>query len=141
MLKSFKKILEYMYTMKIAVSEDDVFSILSAADYFLIKEVWQFCLSALQTFLTPSNAVEYFQAAHFYNDERLMQSTSVCISNNLSSVRNDLNECSLDVFEKLLLGLLERIDHYQCFLCLKQWIEKDIADRKRYFEQIMKHFR
>jgi len=136
-LEHLKEILRYMYTNKIDIKPKDIIGILSTADYFQMDEVKQFCLSTLPTFLSPENALSYFEYGLLYSDQALIKKAVAVIHENLSSLKSTLD---IAAFERILKYLPEDIDDGQPYTFMKEWIEHDLADRKQYFVRLMKNF-
>jgi len=139
-LEYFKELLLYMYTNRIEIKPKDIIGILSTADYFQIDEVKQFCLSALRKCLCAENALGYFQCGRLYDDQELIENAVNLIHKNLSSLKSDLNECEFADFESMFNNLPQTMGDGERYTFLKEWVEHDLNDRKRYFVQLVKSF-
>ena len=78
----FAIILLYMYENYIKLDSENITDILRIADYLEMDDVRKFCLSVLERFFSPENALNFFQTSHLYNDGILKEKARDIIFNN-----------------------------------------------------------
>ena len=134
----FGEVLLYMYTETITIRSKNIIGILKTADYLEINELRQFCLSILENYLTPDNALEFFQTAHLLNNAALKMKSRSMIFEHLTDKQAELNQCSLSDFQTILFDdVCDKTNASTLYRTVILWINYDANDREKEFAKLM----
>ncbi|CAH1265144.1 KLHL24 [Branchiostoma lanceolatum] len=102
---SFSKILDFLYTGEIRISEDDVQDILKTAHMLQFDKILKYCQKFIQGNLCPANCLGVMRLADMYGLSDLKKSARKMVVSNFSDANQDEEFLSLSVQELLdLLG-------------------------------------
>ena len=114
--KSMRIIIDFIYTGKIFINNENVMDLLSAADYLLVDEVKQYCFEFLATILDTKNCFEILSKAQLYENYSLKHSVYAYINDNFVNIIKtntfndlpvkDLTSCLKNIDRKIIFELL-----------------------------------
>lgn len=138
------KLLTYVYTGEIDLSEDNIKSIISAANYLLISSLKERCTKFLQRMLTPQNCLSIETTAVQYDCENLRDTTTAYIRENFVPISNSVEFMQLD--QKRLIELVSSDDtkvdcEEQVFESIMKWVKHDMEGRKHTFKELVSYVR
>ena len=136
---SMQTIIDFIYTGKIVINNENVIDLLSAADYLFVDEVKQYCFAFLASVLNTKNCFEILSKAQLYKNYSLEYSAYAYISDNFANIieANTLNDLPV----KDVISCLKNIDRkiiseqlvYQIII---NWTKHDESSRKNEFVEL-----
>ena len=138
------KLLQYIYTGEIELTEENIKPIISAANYLLISSLKDRCTRFLQRMLTPSNCLGIESTALKYDCENLRDSATSYIRENFIPISCSTEFVELDA--KRLIDLVGSDDtkvdcEEQIFESIMKWVNHDIENRKHNFKELVSYVR
>lgn len=138
------KLLQYIYTGEIELTEENIKPIISAANYLLISSLKDRCTRFLQRMLTPSNCLGIESTALKYDCEALRDSATSYIRDNFIPISNSDEFMELDF--KRLTDLVSSDDtkvdcEEQIFEAIMKWVNHDLENRKHTFKELVNFVR
>ena len=137
--KSMQTIIDFIYTGKIAIDNENVMDLLSAADYLLMNEVKQYCFEFLASVLNIENCFEVLSKAHLYNNYSLECNVYAYISDNFANLieANILNDLPVkDVISCLKNINRKKISELLVYQTIINWTKHDESSRKNDFVEL-----
>ncbi|XP_066504964.1 kelch-like protein 3 isoform X2 [Hoplias malabaricus] len=141
---TLKKLVDYIYTAQIDVSEDNVQVLLPAASLLQLMDVRQVCCEFLQTQLHPTNCLGIRAFADLHACTDLLNHAHAYAEQHFSEVM--LGEefmglslqqvCSLISSDKLTVSTEEKV-----FEAMVSWIKHDKEARLEHMPKLMEHVR
>ncbi|KAK3565115.1 hypothetical protein QTP86_033167 [Hemibagrus guttatus] len=142
--QTLRKLVDYIYTAEIEVTEDNVQVLLPAASLLQLMEVRQVCCEFLQTQLHPTNCLgirafadlhtctELFTQSHAYAEQHFSE---VMLGEEFMSLSLQ-QVCSLISSDKLTVSTEEKV-----FEAMITWIKHDKEARLEHMPKLMEHVR
>ncbi|XP_078687106.1 uncharacterized protein LOC144919516 [Branchiostoma floridae x Branchiostoma belcheri] len=129
----FSKILDYVYTGQITISQDDVKDILQAAHELKLKKMKKYCLEFMQNTLSRSNCLLFMQLANLYGFSDLKsEAKKKAITHFSKAKENDgfLTLSSDELVDLLRNDLLKVTSEDEVTTSVIQWLDHDPDSRK-----------
>uniref|UniRef100_A0A3P9JIK8 Kelch-like family member 3 n=1 Tax=Oryzias latipes TaxID=8090 RepID=A0A3P9JIK8_ORYLA len=141
---TLRKLVDYIYTAEIEVSEDNVQVLLPAASLLQLMDVRQVCCEFLQAQLHPSNCLGIRAFADLHTCTQLLSQADAYAEQHFSEVVQgeeflslSLQQvCSLISSDKLTVSTEEKV-----FEAMITWIKHNKLDRLQYMPTLMEHVR
>ncbi|XP_046992930.1 kelch-like protein 28 isoform X1 [Schistocerca americana] len=140
-LPTFQEIIHFMYTGQIKISEENIYSVISMADFLQIPALSHPCCQYLQTSLCVDNCLSVYQTAidSGYND--LAHEALRCILRNFSSVceQPEFLDVTIELLSDILYSDYINIDDESRLLeIFIRWIKVDLEKRAQHIPLIPK---
>ena len=105
---SLEALIEFIYTGKISINQEDVFDLLAASDYLQIDEAKQFCFDFLFDLISVETCFKVLNMADLYQNNNLLNETHIFIAKNFRKVssQSDFKRQS----KQNLIGLISRLN-------------------------------
>ena len=134
--KAVKALIDFMYSGKVTIKNENVMDLLAASDYLQLGEVKQFCFEFLESILSSDNWFAIRSAADLYQNELLQNQVDEYMSKNLDAVIETTEFKSLDN-ERLHL-CMDKLDRNfatekSIFNGLVVWCKVDESTREHKF--------
>ncbi|XP_031572890.1 kelch-like protein 2 [Actinia tenebrosa] len=139
--KAVEKIIDFFYSGKVAIDEDNVQSLLYASCLLAVKDVKEYCCDFLQREITVSNCLGIRAIADTLSCSELFEAANLYVTENFSVVLV-CEEFLLQPFESLstlidsdylnISGECELLD------AVVKWLHWDNLDRARYARSLLK---
>uniref|UniRef100_A0A6J0TES1 Calicin n=1 Tax=Pogona vitticeps TaxID=103695 RepID=A0A6J0TES1_9SAUR len=136
-----KEMLNYFYTGKILISEENVEDLLKGAKYFNSQTLRRHCSDFLLRSLKRDNCLSYLCLATTYELKEVTDSAYNGIRDNFSywvgpKGTADLMNCPSNIFSRLLKDEDLHIENEdQILLALLQWVKYKKAERDKFFKK------
>ena len=137
--KSMQTIIDFIYTGKIVIDNENVMDLLSAADYLLMDEVKKYCFAFLASVLNIENCFEVLSKAHLYNNYSLECKVYAYVSDNFANLieANILNDLPVkDVISCLKSINRKKISELLVYQTIINWTKHDESSRKNDFVEL-----
>ena len=140
--KALQLLIDYIYTGKIEVSEENVGNLLHAASLLQLNAVVNLCFKFLKLHLNPSNSIKVIALADMYNCRGLFKLSLAFIKNFFSSVAETPDFLKLsckqlcDIVSNNNLVVVQEETVYHAVL---RWINHDLAARSDNISTVMQH--
>nr|XP_022918418.1 kelch-like protein 10 isoform X2 [Onthophagus taurus] len=138
-------LLSYIYLRKLNVNEDNVYKLLTTADYLSILGVLEICCDFLEYKLNPTNAIGIMLFARSHFCRKLAESAWKYIMRffvQIASQSNELLGLSLNDLQEIInddeLNVKSEETVWEVIL---KWINHDPEDRKKHIVSLMKCIR
>ena len=137
-------ILEFIYTGRVVINEENANDLVIAADYLLIVCLKTISARFLEQQLTIANCISTFYFAEKYQCEELVTNSRKFVLDNFASV-TDMDEfLNLEAEEverwiagdEICIGAEEDV-----FKVIQKWVEQNKGERKARFEELFRHVR
>ena len=140
-----KLLVEYSYTSKILITEDNVENIFIASKMLQFNEVTEACSQFIKNQIKPNNCLWIKSFAKVNDDTDLLCSFIDCyIQKHFSEVVKQEEFLELDKEDLLELIASDKIElesEDKVFECILSWIKRDRDSRAQYFPEFMRHIR
>ncbi|XP_060529923.1 kelch-like protein 10 isoform X2 [Cylas formicarius] len=138
-------LLVYVYLRKLNLNDENVYSILIAADYLSLLGALELCCDYLETILRPSNCLSILQFAKDHFCGKLQKNTWKYILRNFTQIASQ----SLEILNLNLVQLQEIINsddlnvksEETVWEVILKWIEYEPDQRREHIVQLMKCIR
>jgi len=142
--KPLEAVVDFMYSGKLSLCQENVQDILVAADMIELKEVVEICTEFLKVELHETNSIGIYRFADGHNIQGLKEVALRHIFDNFCAVIRE--EEFLEIDKTLLSFIISsenlRVDsEYQVFVAAMTWINHDITNRRRYIFDVLKNIR
>ncbi len=119
----FCKVLQYLYSGTVELTNEDAMFILAAADEMQINELKQFCVTHIQERIETSNSLMVLEKAYQYCAQHLVNQCYEFIKHNTSEVllTNAFLEASKDTLIRFLDSEFLAIDEIAIFSSVIRW--------------------
>uniref|UniRef100_A0A0N5AF75 BTB domain-containing protein n=1 Tax=Syphacia muris TaxID=451379 RepID=A0A0N5AF75_9BILA len=139
-VNSFKQLLNYAYTSKIRITEENVQQLLYAASILQMDAVCGACQKFLTQYLTTSNCLSIRQFAEQHNCVSLMSSVDSFTMDHFPELRNSSE--FLQIPPNHLKDLLRSSDlkvdsEVEVFETVIEWVEEDVDERKSLLPELL----
>ncbi|XP_077993675.1 kelch-like protein 41 [Glandiceps talaboti] len=133
-------ILNYIYSSKLKITEENVQSLLSAAHLFQIQAIVDACCRFMENHLHPTNCIGVYHFADTYTCNGLKNTANSFLNDNFKDV------CKQDEFMQLsgeeLIEIISReelnvITEEEVFEAAMTWIKYDIENRSQFLYRIL----
>ncbi|XP_003223377.3 calicin-like [Anolis carolinensis] len=138
-------LLNYFYTGKIVITENNVEDLLKGAKYFNSQTLKSHCSDFLQKTLKRNNCFKYLLLATKYDLKEIKISAYDGIRDNFDywagpQGRGELMNCPSSIFSKLLKDENLHVQNEdQIFLALLQWVKYKKAEREKSFKKYLRY--
>lgn len=137
---SIQSIVEFMYTSKIEISEDNVQSLLPASTIIQVELVRSECCKFLSAQLSPCNCLGIFIFADMHGCHQLTHSAKSFALTNFVEVSK--TEEFLHLIPKRLMELIADdnlycYDESQVYSAVMHWIRYDLENRKQHLHDLL----
>ena len=139
-----KLVLNFIYTGSIPLSNDNVESVLQAANLMLIKSLKEVCCRFLETLLTVGNCLGMQKFAESYACEELLGKTTEFINDNFGYVTESDEFLQLhpsQLSPLLASDNLRILNEERVYEALIRWTKHDVRNRKKFFSELVQHVR
>uniref|UniRef100_H3A1A7 Calicin n=2 Tax=Latimeria chalumnae TaxID=7897 RepID=H3A1A7_LATCH len=137
---SVEQLLDYIYTGRVVISEQNVEDLLRGAKYFVIPRLRDHCLEFLHLSLNQDNFLQALRIANEQEEvKELLDLVYTYVRDNFFNLAHhrDLKECPYKIFSRLLRDEeLHAKNEGQVLLALLKWVNHNKEDRERYFEKL-----
>lgn len=138
-------LLSYIYLRKLNVTEDNVYKLLTTADYLSILGVLEICCEFLKSKLSPTNAIGIMLFARNHFCRNLAESAWQYVMRYFVSIATQSEELltlSLNDLQEIInaddLNVKSEETVWEAIL---RWINHDPEDRKKHIVSLMKCIR
>ena len=142
--KSMQTVIDFIYTGKIGINNENVMDLLSDADCLFVDEVKQYCFGFLASVLNIENCFEVLSKAQLYNNYSLECNVYAYISDNFANLieTNILNDLPV----KDLISCLKNINRIKIsellvYQTIINWTKHDEFFRKNDFVELFQLLR
>ncbi|XP_060874118.1 ring canal kelch homolog isoform X2 [Metopolophium dirhodum] len=137
-------LIDFIYTGKIMVTEQNVMVLLPAAIFFQLDYVKGVCVEFLQKQLNTSNCLDIKEFAEFYNCMELLSSSTEYIKKHFLKIVEADEFLSLSSEE--VINLISRTDinvpfEEKIFECVINWVKHELDCRQDSLPKLMEHVR
>ncbi len=142
--RALSMLVDFIYTSEISVTEDNVQSLLPAANILQLSEVRDACCDFLQSQLHPSNCLGIRAFADLHSCQDLLHYSQTYTEQHFSEVvQHDefINLSPMQVCHLISSDRLTVSSEEQVFESVIQWIHHDLGTRQEYISQLMEHVR
>ena len=129
---TLESLIDFIYSGKLSLSQDNVQDILVAADMIQLTEVVEICTEFLKTELHQTNAVGIYRFADGHNIQGLKEVALHFIFDNFCAVSGEEEFLEIDkelLSEFISSEFLQVDSEYQVFVSAMTWINYDITNR------------
>ena len=138
-------LVDYCYTSKIMITQDNVGNIFTASKMFQFSKVTEACSKFIKNQIQPDNCLGIKALAKVYDDTDLISSftDSYIFKHFAEVVKNEefLELDKEDLFNFIASDKIEMESEDQVFDCILSWIKRDRDSRSQYFPDFMKNVR
>ncbi|XP_060847846.1 kelch-like protein 2 [Rhopalosiphum padi] len=137
-------LIDYIYTGKIKVTNEDVKVLLPAAKILQLDYVRRACVEYLQTHINSSNCLSIKTFADLHKCTELRSCSEVFIKKNfLEMVKYDefISLTCEQIIELISYNDIAVPSEVKIFECVINWIKHDLNTREKYLPQLMEHVR
>ena len=142
--KSLELVIQFIYTGQISINSDNIFGILSAANYLELNEAKQFCFEFLEKRITTNNCIDILITAKQYDNLDLRDKVYKYISDNYEAIIQTPAFLDLDQSELFFIVYHLKTKFYvnDSVLCrsLLSWTKQDEETRKRHLQERLVKF-
>ena len=141
---AIKLLISFVYTGSIEVTEENVQSLLPAANLLQLTEVRDACCNFLRKQLHPSNCLGFMAIADLYSCPDLLSESQRYARNHFPEVRMSEEfielsaESVIDLISSNDLGVLSEEDVFEAII---QWVNHDHEVRIRHLPNLVNHVR
>lgn len=130
-------ILDFIYTSVLNISDDNVYDLLCAADYFQMQSIKDFCSFYLKESTSDDNWHVVWKFAKLYSMEVLVMNTELYITANFSKIlqRSEYKQLSVDLFLDFL-SLRSNVKEIDIFNSVMFWIRHDDYYRMEHLPRV-----
>ena len=132
-----KHLIEFIYTGTIAINNENVFDLLSTADYLQIDEAEEFCFEFLQSVINPDTCFVILTVASLYQNEQLKANALECIVENMGVVEfaNDLSK--KDFITCISKMKANKVNELAIYNAISSWTNFDKISRGEDFLELL----
>ena len=136
-----ESLIEFIYTRKISINQENVFDLLAASDYLQIGEAKQFCFDFLSNIISVETCLEVLNTADLYQNNNLVNKTVQFIAKNFATISSQNNFTCQS--KNNLIGLLSklhsnRVDERLFYDAIIRWMKYD-ESRDDNFAELFQH--
>ena len=142
---TMEKVLEFVYTGRVEVTQYDAFDLLETAEFFIIPSLK--CAAGKfisQNLLTPSNCITLYYSAQRYQCPELQQKARNCIFENFVSVTGceEFQNLSMEQVEEWISSDEIRVNEEEdVFKVITGWMEENKRKEQERFFELFRHVR
>lgn len=141
---ALNQLIEYIYSGEVEVTEDNVQSLLPAANLLQLSWVRDSCCRFLQSHLHPSNCLGIRTFADIHSCSDLLLASTTFTEENFADVvkgdeflnLSDSEVCALISSDQLSVGTEEKV-----FEAAMAWVMSDVAERKKHLRALLENVR
>ncbi|CAK8695986.1 unnamed protein product [Clavelina lepadiformis] len=133
-------VIEYMYTCRVKITDENVYELLEAADYFQLDEIKNFCSCHLQENISEINCIMKWSFARRYNIMSLVKLGELFIKQNFLDIlkSDEVNNLSADDFAAFLELKKQNVREFIIYNAVISWMKYDEENRKEIFSKVFK---
>ena len=136
--KAVKSVIEYIYTGKIDINQDNVITLLGVADFLQVDDVKQTCFGYLESILSIDNCLDIMKASVAYNNPSTLQQTYQYISESFDEIVQ--GDSFTDISKLDLTALLTNVNRNavqetSLYTAIVDWVKHD-ETRKAEFSSL-----
>lgn len=142
--KALQQLIDFMYTSEISVTEENVQTLLPAANLLQLSEVRDACCEFLQSQLHPSNCLGILAFADLHSCSDLVHYAQTYTEQNFSDVTKHEEFFALSVEDVKKLIASEKLtvsSEELVFDAVLGWINHDFKIRQKYVAELMEYVR
>lgn len=133
-VEGFKLVLNYIYSGKIDLTSENVYNVISVANYFQMDSLKNKCSEVLLKVISRTTAVDVFQAAFLYDIEKLkIYAKDKIIEDDISEKITGFSYSCMQCFVKTTCqtcyGIIKSNEFV--FATLQLWIKYDVENRQK----------
>jgi kelch-like protein 10 len=143
--KTMNLILDYCYTRKVDINQENVLELLASADYLFLPELLELCCDFLRSILAPENCIGIMRFARYYNCPSLEEAARCFVMLNFVQIlyqSDQLPELAPEELQAIIrsnelnVGFEELV-----WEAVVRWIDHDAENRKHHILELMKGVR
>ncbi|XP_060872833.1 LOW QUALITY PROTEIN: kelch-like protein 3 [Metopolophium dirhodum] len=137
-------LVDFIYSGKILITEDNVLVLLPAANLLQLEEVKDVCCNFLQTQLCPTNCIGIYAIADLHSCTELLTSSELYIQHHFSEVFGGDEFLSLSSEQVVKLISSDKLivpSEEKVFESVIRWVNHESGSRKCILPQLMEHIR
>lgn len=141
---ALKLLVDYIYTGKIIITEQNVQVLLPAANLLQLQFVKDACVEFLQTQLNPTNCLSIRAFADLHHCSELISSSEIYIKKHFQDVIKSnefLSLCSEEVIKLISSNILNIPSEENVYECVINWVKYKIDDRYESLSELIEHVR
>ena len=130
--KSFKIIIDYIYTGSITINEQNVFNLLSAAHLLKMDDVKEFCFDYLESAINSNNCIKGINLAILYENDVLLNKYNQYLSKHFNEVSQRIefkNLSAADLASCISNLNRDEVDEMLLFQAIMAWTKHDQENR------------
>ena len=142
--KSMQIIIDFIYTGKIVIDNQNVMDLLSGADYLFMDELKQYCFEFLASVLNTENCFDILSKAQMYNNYSLECNVYAYINDNFTNLieANTLNDLPVKDLISCLKNInRKKISELLVYQTIINWTKYDESSRKNDFFELFQLLR
>ena len=137
---SVKALIDFIYTGKITINNENVMHLIKASDYLQLDEPKQFCIEFLDSVLSLATCNVFLKAANLYGINQLQERVYKMVSGKLTEFA-ETNDFKLFTKEDLISCVthLDRklVKETSVYQAIVTWIKHDEENRNTYFPDLL----
>lgn len=141
---ALSSLVDYIYTSMIEVTEDNVQTLLPAANLLQLQFVRESCCTFLQSQLHPSNCLGIRKFADIHSCSDLLTHASSFTEQHFSDVvrGDEFHSLTCDqVCELINSDYLSVSSEEMVYEAVVAWVRSDVSNRSKYMSELMQHVR
>jgi len=141
---ALKSLIDFAYSAKLAVTLNNIYDVLIAANMLRIEVAEEQCLEFMRQNIDVENCIEILSIAEMLNCEKLYQCVCMFITSNFRKILRDPNFFYLSPQQLESLICDDHIDiscESEVFDAVMLWIQFDLINRKLYLSRLLRHVR
>lgn len=133
--KSMQTIIEFIYTGTITIDDNNVMSLLAAADYLLIDEVKRDCFEFLKSYISTENCFNVLDICSIYDNKCLEKKVYQQITNDFEILHR--KQGFLNIKKTGLVSCISNLNRNlvketSVYNAVMRWIKHDVDSRKKH---------
>ncbi|XP_035685308.1 kelch-like protein 24 [Branchiostoma floridae] len=140
----FSKILDFLYTGEISITQDDVHDILQAAHMFQIDKITEYCETFIVEDFDMSNCLDVMRVSDLYGFSKLREKTREVALSNFSEICQNEEFLTLSGDELLDLLTDEKLrvtDEEEVVAAVIRWLDQDPENCRAVIVAILQEIR
>ena len=137
-------LLDYSYTSKLTINQDNVINMLVGAEMLQFWEVTEFCSQFIKNQLQPENCLEFKHFAKTHNESDLVSHYDSYILEHFGEIVKQEEFLKVNKEDLLFFIASDKIgleSEEQVFECIFSWIDHDKSVWSGFFQEFMEHIR
>ncbi|XP_076817548.1 kelch-like protein 38 isoform X2 [Clavelina lepadiformis] len=128
-------IMDFIYTCKINLTNENVFELLAASEQLQIPYIKDYCALLLHKIANRSNCIHIFMCARLYQLKTVVQKAEKILFENFESIvkEEQFNLLELEDVTALVKSNGQHVKEEDLYLALVAWVKHDRNQREQYF--------